>query len=64
MERAAPLLAEMEAFQGWMSEHFKLDDDGVGGPEKRHKTSFCAGSAPTAWRPASSGRRGSPRCGT
>src|ERR1700749_5249258 len=29
MKRATALLAEMEAFQGWMAEHFKLDDPGL-----------------------------------
>jgi thymidylate synthase ThyX len=46
MERATALLAEMEAFQGWMSEHFKLDDDGVPFHEKKHKTSFMRRFAP------------------
>jgi thymidylate synthase ThyX len=46
MERATALLAEMEAFQGWMSGHFKLDDDGVAMHEKKHKTSFMRRFAP------------------
>jgi thymidylate synthase (FAD) len=29
MKRATALLAEMEVFQGWMADHFKLDDEGV-----------------------------------
>ncbi|HEX3957125.1 MAG TPA: FAD-dependent thymidylate synthase [Trebonia sp.] len=46
MERATALLQEMEAFQGWMSGHFKLDDDGVPFHEKKHKTSFMRRFAP------------------
>src|ERR1700722_5579432 len=46
MERATALLAEMAAFQGWMSGHFKLDDDGVPFHEKKHKTSFMRRFAP------------------
>jgi thymidylate synthase ThyX len=46
MKRATALLAEMEAFQGWMSEHFGLDDEGVPFHEKKHKTSFMRRLAP------------------
>jgi thymidylate synthase (FAD) len=46
MKRATALLAEMEAFQGWMSGHFKLDDEGVPFHEKKHKTSFMRRFAP------------------
>ena len=46
MKRATALLAEMEAFQGWMADHFKLDDDGVPFHEKKHKTSFMRRLAP------------------
>ena len=46
MKRATALLAEMEAFQGWMAEHFKLDDEGVPFHEKKHKTSFMRRLAP------------------
>jgi thymidylate synthase (FAD) len=46
MKRATALLAEMEAFQGWMAEHFRLDDEGVKMHEKKHKTSFMRRFAP------------------
>ena len=46
MKRATALLAEMEAFQGWMSDHFGLDDEGVPFHEKKHKTSFMRRLAP------------------
>ena len=46
MKRATALLQEMEAFQGWMSGHFKLDDEGVPFHEKKHKTSFMRRFAP------------------
>ncbi len=46
MKRATALLAEMEAFQGWMSGHFGLDDDATGMHEKKHKTSFMRRFAP------------------
>ena len=46
MKRASALLAEMEAFQGWMADHFRLDDDGVPFHEKKHKTSFMRRFAP------------------
>jgi thymidylate synthase ThyX len=46
MKRASALLAEMEAFQGWMSDHFGLDDEGVPFHEKKHKTSFMRRLAP------------------
>jgi len=37
MKRAGGLLAEMEAFQRWMAEHFGLDDEDVPFHEKKHK---------------------------
>lgn len=46
MERALPLLQDMEAFQLWMADHFKLDDEGVPFSEKKHKTSFMRRFAP------------------
>jgi thymidylate synthase (FAD) len=46
MKRAGMLLAEMEAFQRWMAEHFGLDDEGVPFGEKKHKTSFMRRFAP------------------
>jgi thymidylate synthase (FAD) len=46
MKRATALLAEMEAFQGWMADHFRLDDEGVPFHEKKHKTSFMRRFAP------------------
>jgi thymidylate synthase (FAD) len=36
----------MEEFQGWMAEHFGLDDEGVPFKEKKHKTSFMRRFAP------------------
>lgn len=46
MERATALLEQMEAFQLWMAEHFKLDEQGVPFHEKKHKTSFMRRLAP------------------
>jgi thymidylate synthase (FAD) len=46
MKRATALLGEMEAFQGWLADHFKLDDEGVPFHEKKHKTSFMRRFAP------------------
>lgn len=46
MERALKLLAEMEAFQVWMAQHFGLDDEGVPFSEKKAKTSFMRRFAP------------------
>ena len=46
MERATALLEQMEAFQLWMAEHFKLDEEGVPFHEKKHKTSFMRRLAP------------------
>jgi thymidylate synthase (FAD) len=46
MKRATALLGELEAFQLWMAEHFKLDDQGVPFHEKKHKTSFMRRFAP------------------
>ena len=38
MKRAGVLLGEMENFQRWMAEHFRLDDDDVKMHEKKHNT--------------------------
>jgi thymidylate synthase (FAD) len=46
MERATALLEQMEAFQHWMAEHFRLDDQGVPFGEKKAKTSFMRRFAP------------------
>lgn len=46
MERATGLLEQMEGFQLWMAEHFKLDEEGVPFHEKKHKTSFMRRLAP------------------
>jgi thymidylate synthase (FAD) len=46
MKRASALLGELEGFQLWMAEHFKLDDQGVPFHEKKHKTSFMRRFAP------------------
>jgi len=46
MKRATALLGQMEEFQRWMAEHFRLDDEGVPMPEKKHKTSFMRRLAP------------------
>jgi thymidylate synthase (FAD) len=46
MYKATWLLHEIEVFQGWMSEHFGLDDPGVDFAEKKHKTSFMRRFAP------------------
>jgi thymidylate synthase (FAD) len=46
MKRATAMLAELEAFQHWMADHFELDDDGVKMHEKKHKTSFMRRFAP------------------
>jgi thymidylate synthase (FAD) len=46
MKRAGVLLGEMENFQRWMAEHFRLDDDDVKMHEKKHKTSFMRRFAP------------------
>lgn len=45
-ERAVALLKEMEEFQGWMAEHFGLDNPGVPFSEKKAKTSFMRRFAP------------------
>lgn len=45
-QRAYGLLAEMEKFQSWMTDHFQLDEEGVGFGEKKHKTSFMRRFAP------------------
>jgi hypothetical protein len=46
MKRAGVLLAELEAFQRWMADHFGLDDEGVPFHEKKEKTSFMRRFAP------------------
>jgi thymidylate synthase (FAD) len=46
MKRATTLLGELESFQGWMADHFGLDEDGVKMHEKKHKTSFMRRFAP------------------
>jgi thymidylate synthase (FAD) len=46
MKRATELLSAMESFQGWMAEHFGLDEDGVKFHEKKAKTSFMRRFAP------------------
>jgi thymidylate synthase (FAD) len=46
MKRATALLDQMEEFQRWMAEHFRLDDDGVPFHEKKEKTSFMRRLAP------------------
>ena len=46
MKRATALLAELEQFQLWMSEHFGLDEDATKMHEKKHKTSFMRRFAP------------------
>ncbi len=46
MKRATAMLQQMEDFQGWMAEHFGLDDEGVAFAEKKHKTSFMRRFAP------------------
>lgn len=46
MERACALLKDMEEFQHWMADHFKLDEQGVPFREKKAKTSFMRRLAP------------------
>ena len=46
MERAVPLLEQMESFQVWMAEHFGLDKEGVKFAKKKHRTSFMRRFAP------------------
>lgn len=46
MARATVLLGQMEEFQGWMAEHFGLDEEGVPFKEKKHRTSFMRRFAP------------------
>ncbi|MEE1941642.1 FAD-dependent thymidylate synthase [Streptomyces sp. TRM 70361] len=46
MKRATDLLGRMEEFQGWMAEHFGLDEEGVKFAEKKAKTSFMRRFAP------------------
>lgn len=44
--RASKVVNELEDFQLWMTEHFKLDDPGVKFTEKKAKTSFMRRFAP------------------
>lgn len=46
MKRATDLLGRMEAFQRWMADHFRLDEEGVKFAEKKAKTSFMRRFAP------------------
>ncbi len=46
LKRATALLGEMESFQLWMADHFRLDDESVKMHEKKHKTSFMRRFAP------------------
>ena len=46
MKRATALLGQMEEFQGWMAQHFGLDEEGVPFHEKKEKTSFMRRFAP------------------
>jgi thymidylate synthase (FAD) len=46
MKRATAMLQQMEEFQGWMSGHFGLGDEGVPFAEKKHRTSFMRRFAP------------------
>jgi thymidylate synthase (FAD) len=46
MKRATAMLEQMEQFQGWMAEHFGLDEEGVKFAEKKHRTSFMRRFAP------------------
>lgn len=46
MSRAKGLLEQIEQFQGWMAEHFGLDEEGVPFAEKKAKTSFMRRFAP------------------
>lgn len=46
MKRAGAVLTQLEEFQGWMAEHFGLDEDGVPFAEKKHRTSFMRRFAP------------------
>lgn len=46
MKRATAVLTQLEEFQGWMADHFGLDEDGVPFAEKKHRTSFMRRFAP------------------
>lgn len=46
VERASAVLTQLEDFQGWMTDHFGLTEDGVDFSEKKHKTSFMRRFAP------------------
>ncbi|MFJ6216309.1 FAD-dependent thymidylate synthase [Streptomyces sp. NPDC092296] len=46
MARASGLLTQIEEFQGWMADHFGLDEEGVKFAEKKAKTSFMRRFAP------------------
>lgn len=45
-QRALALVDQMEEFQGWMADHFGLDEEGVPFAEKKAKTSFMRRFAP------------------
>lgn len=46
LERASAVLAGLEEFQEWMTDHFGLEQAGVDFAEKKHKTSFMRRFAP------------------
>jgi|SRR5437868_5117371 len=46
MRRATAMLEQMEEFQGWMADHFGLDEEGKIFAEKKHRTSFMRRFAP------------------
>ena len=46
MRRATAMLEQMEEFQGWMADHFGLDEEGKVFAEKKHRTSFMRRFAP------------------
>ncbi|NUP03327.1 MAG: FAD-dependent thymidylate synthase [Nonomuraea sp.] len=46
MKRATAVLEQLEQFQGWMADHFGLDEEGVPFSEKKHRTSFMRRFAP------------------
>lgn len=46
MSRCTALLEQLEGFQGWLADHFGLDEEGVQFSEKKHKTSFMRRFAP------------------
>lgn len=46
MKRAKAVLEQLEEFQRWMADHFRLDADGVPFSVKKHRTSFMRRFAP------------------